>query len=115
VEDRTTGQPPGGSVLGLSPSGAACQEHFQVVAHFINRLVFCMFADDVGLLPADMFDQMLQRARRFPGRSAEYASRPSAHRRPSAVFSLVPHRLRPTPRSAKRELLVPLRPWGRRG
>ena len=25
------------------------------VAHFVNRLVFCMFADDVGLLPGHMF------------------------------------------------------------
>jgi MmeI, DNA-methyltransferase domain len=41
----------------------------QVVAHFINRLVFCMFAADVGLLPAGMFDQMLQRASRFLARS----------------------------------------------
>ena len=38
----------------------------QAVAHFINRLVFCMFADDVGLLPAQMFTRMLQRARRTP-------------------------------------------------
>ena len=36
------------------------------VAHFINRLVFCMFADDVGLLPAQMFTRMLQQARRTP-------------------------------------------------
>ena len=38
----------------------------QAVAHFINRLVFCMFADDVGLLPAQMFTRMLQQARRTP-------------------------------------------------
>ena len=38
----------------------------QAVAHFINRLVFCMFADDVGLLPAQMFTQMLQQVRRTP-------------------------------------------------
>ena len=29
------------------------------VAHFINRLVFCMFAEDVSLLPKDMFSRML--------------------------------------------------------
>ena len=39
----------------------------QAVAHFVNRLVFCMFAEDVGLLPADMFTRMLQQARRQPG------------------------------------------------
>lgn len=46
----------------------------QGVAHFVNRLVFCMFADDVGLLPDRLFDQMLARARQRPDRSAIYAS-----------------------------------------
>ena len=46
----------------------------QEVAHFVNRLVFCMFADDVGLLPDRLFDQMLARARQRPDRSAIYAS-----------------------------------------
>ena len=36
------------------------------VAHFINRIVFCMFAEDVGLLPSDMFTRMLDEARRAP-------------------------------------------------
>jgi type II restriction/modification system DNA methylase subunit YeeA len=30
------------------------------VAHFVNRLVFCMFAEDVGLLPGKMFQRMLE-------------------------------------------------------
>ncbi|GGD58746.1 type IIL restriction-modification enzyme MmeI [Croceicoccus mobilis] len=30
------------------------------VAHFVNRLVFCMFAEDVGLLPDHMFSAMLR-------------------------------------------------------
>ena len=47
----------------------------QAVAHFVNRLVFCMFADDVGLLPAGLFDQMLALARRRPARSAGYTSK----------------------------------------
>ena len=38
----------------------------QAVAHFVNRLVFCMFADDVGLLPEHMFTEMLQEALRTP-------------------------------------------------
>src|SRR5208282_4009877 len=46
----------------------------QTVAHFVNRLVFCMFADDVGLLPTGLFDQMLAIARRRPARSTHYAS-----------------------------------------
>ena len=43
------------------------------VAHFVNRLVFCMFAEDVGLLPNDMFTRMLGRARRKPEKFADLA------------------------------------------
>ena len=45
----------------------------QAVAHFVNRLVFCMFAEDVGLLPGDMFTRMLQQARGQPGEFADMA------------------------------------------
>jgi type II restriction/modification system DNA methylase subunit YeeA len=45
----------------------------QVVAHFVNRLVFCMFADNVGLLPPGLFGNMLAISKRRPARSAEYA------------------------------------------
>ena len=38
----------------------------EAVAHFINRLVFCMFSEDVGLLPDNMFTRMLQHARKRP-------------------------------------------------
>ena len=38
----------------------------QAVAHFVNRLVFCMFAEDVNLLPDDMFTRMLEHARKRP-------------------------------------------------
>ena len=38
----------------------------QAVAHFVNRLVFCMFAEDVGLLPNEMFTRMLEHAQRRP-------------------------------------------------
>ena len=36
------------------------------VAHFVNRLVFCMFAEDVDLLPGGMFKKMLQASLRDP-------------------------------------------------
>jgi hypothetical protein len=36
------------------------------VAHFVNRLVFCMFAEDVGLLPDHLFTKMLDVSRRDP-------------------------------------------------
>ena len=45
----------------------------QAVAHFVNRLVFCMFADDVGLLPDHMFTRMLRHARPAPERFTELA------------------------------------------
>jgi hypothetical protein len=37
------------------------------VAHFVQRLVFCMFAEDVGLLPRQIFAQILERAADNPG------------------------------------------------
>ena len=43
------------------------------VAHFVNRLVFCMFADDVGLLPDHMFTRMLRHALPTPSRFSELA------------------------------------------
>ena len=43
------------------------------VAHFVNRLVFCMFADDVGLLPDHMFTRMLRHALPAPARFGELA------------------------------------------
>ena len=46
----------------------------QAVAHFVNRLVFCMFAEDVGLLPSDMFTRMLERTYSDPEKFAGYAS-----------------------------------------
>ena len=43
------------------------------VAQFVNRLVFCMFADDVGLLPGHMFTRMLEQAQRTPAQFAVLA------------------------------------------
>ena len=36
------------------------------VAHFVNRMVFCMFAEDVGLLPRQMFRRMLEESQSDP-------------------------------------------------
>lgn len=36
------------------------------VAHFVNRLVFCMFAEDVDLLPNKMFQKMLELCQKDP-------------------------------------------------
>ena len=47
----------------------------QQVAHFINRLVFCLFADDVELLPKSLFERMLDAARKAPSRFEDYVRR----------------------------------------
>jgi hypothetical protein len=44
------------------------------VAHFINRLVFCMFAEDAGILPNNMFVRMLQAAKANPTEFQKLAS-----------------------------------------
>ena len=50
----------------LAQSLRARGHEAQAVAHFVNRLVFCMFAEDVGLLPNNMFTRMLEHARQQP-------------------------------------------------
>jgi type II restriction/modification system DNA methylase subunit YeeA len=41
----------------------------EIVAHFVNRLVFCMFAEDVGLLPNRMFERAVTHARKEPDKA----------------------------------------------
>ena len=38
----------------------------RTVAHFLNRLIFCMFAEDAGLLPPKLFSRMMQNVQRHP-------------------------------------------------
>ena len=45
----------------------------QEVAHFVNRLVFCMFAEDVNLLPDKMFERMLTLASANPSHFEPHA------------------------------------------
>lgn len=44
------------------------------VAHFVNRLLFCMFAEDADLLPDKMFVRMLEAARTDPTQFQTLAS-----------------------------------------
>ena len=48
-------------------------EDAERVAHFVNRLVFCMFAEDVDLLPNKMFQRMLEHSEHAPESFAEHA------------------------------------------
>ncbi|MEX5577738.1 class I SAM-dependent DNA methyltransferase [Pseudophaeobacter sp. A-200-2] len=45
----------------------------EIVAHFVNRLVFCMFAEDVELLPNKMFQKMLELCQKDPSEFQPFA------------------------------------------
>ena len=45
----------------------------EAVAHFVNRLVFCMFAEDVNLLKNKLFERMIHAARPKPETFALHA------------------------------------------
>jgi hypothetical protein len=57
----------------------------QAVAHFVNRLVFCMFAEDVGLLPSKLFAKMLDASRADPASSPRTQHGSSRPCRPAAM------------------------------
>lgn len=42
----------------------------RTVAHFLNRLIFCMFAEDAGLLPNKLFTRMMRNVERQPDAAA---------------------------------------------
>lgn len=46
----------------------------EAVAHFVNRLVFCMFAEDVRLLPNKLFQKAMERSVKDPTRAQKYLS-----------------------------------------
>lgn len=46
----------------------------ETVAHFVNRLIFCMFAEDVKLLPNKLFTKMLKSTAKQPEQFARRAS-----------------------------------------
>jgi type II restriction/modification system DNA methylase subunit YeeA len=41
------------------------------VARFLDRIVFCLFAEDVGLLPKDLFSRVVEKSNRDPQRFAK--------------------------------------------
>ena len=43
----------------------------QRAAHFLNRILFCLFAEDVGLLPAKLFQKLIEAGAREPREFAE--------------------------------------------
>ena len=49
-------------------------EEPQAVAHFLIRLLFCLFSEDIGLLPEKLFPRLLQQTRRNSKDFAEVLS-----------------------------------------
>lgn len=45
------------------------------IAHFVNQLVFCFFAQSVGLLPDGLFTKLLRRSVRAPDRAMGYLNK----------------------------------------
>jgi hypothetical protein len=50
----------------LAPSMRARFSDSTKLAHFLDRIIFCMFAEDVGLLPNHVFSQFLKKTNRDP-------------------------------------------------
>jgi len=44
------------------------------VAHFLDRIIFCLFAEDIELLPKTIFTKLLEKTRNEPKRFAQYLS-----------------------------------------
>jgi type II restriction/modification system DNA methylase subunit YeeA len=57
------------STIALRLQGRGTAEE---VAHFVNQLVFCFFANSVKLLPEGFFPKLLKRAGQRPDRAQEY-------------------------------------------
>ena len=49
------------------------EHNAEELAHFVNRLVFCMFAEDVELLPNKMFERMLRHCEQKPADFEQHA------------------------------------------
>ncbi|MBI1903657.1 MAG: class I SAM-dependent DNA methyltransferase [Planctomycetia bacterium] len=43
----------------------------QRAAHFLMKIIFCFFAEDIGLLPPSLFSLLLEKSRRDPARLAK--------------------------------------------
>ncbi len=60
----------------------------EAVAHFVNQLVFCFFADSVGLLPHGVWRKLLETASRKPERSKEWLEQLFADMKDGGDFNL---------------------------
>jgi hypothetical protein len=60
----------------------------EAVAHFVNQLVFCFFADSVGLLPHGVWRKLLEAASRKPEKSQEWLAQLFADMKDGGDFNL---------------------------
>jgi type II restriction/modification system DNA methylase subunit YeeA len=60
----------------------------QTVAHFINRLLFCLFAEDIGILPNKVFERLLARASEDPKQFQPLAAELFRSMRSGGLFGL---------------------------
>jgi hypothetical protein len=60
----------------------------EAVAHFVNQLVFCFFADSVGLLPNGVWKKLLQTAERRPEKAKQWLDQLFADMKDGGDFNL---------------------------
>ena len=60
----------------------------EAVAHFVNQLVFCFFADSVGLLPHGVWRKLLEACSRKPEKSREWLTQLFADMKDGGDFNL---------------------------
>jgi type II restriction/modification system DNA methylase subunit YeeA len=58
------------------------------VAHFLNRLVFCMFAEDAKLLPKELFTRLIRNTERRPDQAATQLEQLFATMRTGGFFGV---------------------------
>ena len=70
---------------GLDPPG---------VARYLDRIVFCMFAEDIGLLPEDLFTRMHEKAGTDPARLSKLVAADLKKRTLTALYNTRPEWLK---------------------
>ncbi len=62
------------SLAGLAGKLRARHQDPETAARFLDRIVFCLFAEDVGLLPEGLFSELLANTKDHPDRFARYTT-----------------------------------------
>jgi type II restriction/modification system DNA methylase subunit YeeA len=57
-------------------------------SHFLIRLLFCLFAEDIGLLPANLFTRLVEKTHKQPAAFAQQLSQLFATMRTGGFFAL---------------------------